>query len=168
MREKLLDLMKSEGLKPSQLAELLEINPAEFPIFSPDGTNRASICCRRFSGGSRGSIPTGCCSTPDKMYRDSKSEQSASATASESSISDGLFGPVRNTPSNPPHQEPTPAAPENSAPPDSRSVFRYTDRRRCPADRNIVRRPYLRELHADKALKSIARNIFTNIARTGR
>lgn len=28
MREKLLDLMRSEGLKPSQLAELLEINPA--------------------------------------------------------------------------------------------------------------------------------------------
>ena len=28
MREKLLDLMKSEGLKPSQLAEILEINPA--------------------------------------------------------------------------------------------------------------------------------------------
>lgn len=28
MREKLLDLMKSEGLKPSQLAERLEINPA--------------------------------------------------------------------------------------------------------------------------------------------
>lgn len=28
MREKLLDLMKSEGLKPSQLADLLEINPA--------------------------------------------------------------------------------------------------------------------------------------------
>lgn len=28
MREKLLELMKSEGLKPSQLAEMLEINPA--------------------------------------------------------------------------------------------------------------------------------------------
>ena len=28
MREKLLDLMKNEGLKPSQLAEILEINPA--------------------------------------------------------------------------------------------------------------------------------------------
>ena len=28
MREKLLDLMKNEGLKPSQLAELLGINPA--------------------------------------------------------------------------------------------------------------------------------------------
>ena len=28
MREKLLDLMKSEGLKPSQLAEMLGINPA--------------------------------------------------------------------------------------------------------------------------------------------
>ena len=28
MREKLLDLMKNEGLKPSQLAEQLEINPA--------------------------------------------------------------------------------------------------------------------------------------------
>lgn len=28
MREKLLELLKSEGLKPSQLAEILEINPA--------------------------------------------------------------------------------------------------------------------------------------------
>lgn len=28
MREKMLDLMKNEGLKPSQLAEMLEINPA--------------------------------------------------------------------------------------------------------------------------------------------
>lgn len=28
MREKLLNLMKSEGLKPSQLAEILEVNPA--------------------------------------------------------------------------------------------------------------------------------------------
>ncbi len=28
MREKLLDLMKSEGLKPSQLAEILGVNPA--------------------------------------------------------------------------------------------------------------------------------------------
>lgn len=28
MREKLLQLMKNEGLKPSQLAEMLEINPA--------------------------------------------------------------------------------------------------------------------------------------------
>lgn len=28
MREKLLDLMKNEGLRPSQLAELLEVNPA--------------------------------------------------------------------------------------------------------------------------------------------
>lgn len=28
MREKFLDLMKSEGLRPSQLAEILEVNPA--------------------------------------------------------------------------------------------------------------------------------------------
>ena len=28
MKEKLLDLMKHEGLKPSQLAEILEVNPA--------------------------------------------------------------------------------------------------------------------------------------------
>ena len=66
MREKLLDLMKNEGLKPSQLAELLEINPPESPIFSPDETNRASICYKRFSGGSRESIPTGCCSIPTR------------------------------------------------------------------------------------------------------
>ena len=48
MREKLLDLMKNEGLKPSQLA---------------DETNRASICCKRFSGGFPGSTRIGCCST---------------------------------------------------------------------------------------------------------
>ena len=54
MREKLLDLMKNEGLKP------------EYPTFSQDATNRASICCKRSSGGFPGSIRIGCCSIPTK------------------------------------------------------------------------------------------------------
>ena len=116
MREKLLDLMKSEGLKPSQLAELLEINPAGISHIlagrNKPGFDLLPQILRRFPRIN----PDWLLLDSDKMYRDSKSEQSASATASESSISDGLFGPVRNTPSNPPHQEPTPAAPENSAP----------------------------------------------------
>ena len=53
----------------------------------------------------------------DKMYRDSEPEQSAPAAAVESSISDGLFGPTRNTPLTPPHQEPASTTSENPAPP---------------------------------------------------
>ena len=116
MREKLLDLMKSEGLKPSQLAELLEINPAGISHIlagrNKPGFDLLQKILRRFPRIN----PDWLLLDSDKMYRDSKSEQSASAAASESSISDGLFGPVRHTPSNPPHQEPTPAASENSAP----------------------------------------------------
>ena len=84
MREKLLDLMKNEGLKPSQLAELLEINPAgishilagrnkpgfdllqkilrRFPRINPDG------CC---------SIPTRCIATanPNNPHRPLRSNR---------------------------------------------------------------------------------------------
>ena len=49
MREKLLDLMKNEGLKPSQLAELLGINPAGISHI--------------LAGGFPGSTRIGCCST---------------------------------------------------------------------------------------------------------
>ncbi len=67
MREKLLDLMKNEGLKPSQLAEQLENQSRRnLPHSSQDATNRASICCKRSSGGFPGSIRIGCCSIPTK------------------------------------------------------------------------------------------------------
>lgn len=116
MREKLLDLMKSEGLKPSQLAELLEINPAGISHIlagrNKPGFDLLQKILRRFPRIN----PDWLLLDSDKMYRDSKPEQSAPAAVSESSISDGLFGPARNTPSNPPHQEPTSTAAENSAP----------------------------------------------------
>lgn len=61
MKEKLLDLMKHEGLKPSQLAEILEVNPAGISHILAGRNKRASICFRRFSEGFRKSTPTGCC-----------------------------------------------------------------------------------------------------------
>ena len=108
MREKLLDLMKNEGLKPSQLAELLEINPAGISHIlagrNKPGFDLLQKILRRFPRIN----PDWLLLDSDKMYRDSEPEQSAPAAAVESSISDGLFGPARNTPFNPPHQEPAP------------------------------------------------------------
>ena len=97
MREKLLDLMKNEGLKPSQLAELLEINPAGISHIlagrNKPGFDLLQKILRRFPRIN----PDWLLLDSDKMYRDSEPEQSAPAAAVESSISDGLFGPTRNT-----------------------------------------------------------------------
>ena len=65
MKEKLQQLMKSEGLTSSRMAEILGIQPSGISHILA-GTNRDSICCRRFSGGFRASIRTGCCSTPNR------------------------------------------------------------------------------------------------------
>ena len=95
MREKLLDLMKNEGLKPSQLAELLEINPAGISHIlagrNKPGFDLLQKILRRFPRIN----PDWLLLDSDKMYRDSEPEQSAPAAAVESSISDGLFGPSR-------------------------------------------------------------------------
>ena len=108
MREKLLDLMKNEGLKPSQLAELLEINPAGISHIlagrNKPGFDLLQKILRRFPRIN----PDWLLLDSDKMYRDSEPEQSAPAAAVESSISDGLF---------PPHQEPASTTSENPAPP---------------------------------------------------
>ena len=110
MREKLLDLMKNEGLKPSQLAELLEINPAGISHIlagrNKPGFDLLQKILRRFPRIN----PDWLLLDSDKMYRDSEPEQSAPATAVESSISDG-FNP------SPPHQEPASTTSENPAPP---------------------------------------------------
>ena len=102
MREKLLDLMKNEGLKPSQLAELLEINPAGISHIlagrNKPGFDLLQKILRRFPRIN----PDWLLLDSDKMYRDSEPEQSAPAAAVESSISDGLFGPTRNTPATTP------------------------------------------------------------------
>ena len=109
MREKLLDLMKNEGLKPSQLAELLEINPAGISHIlagrNKPGFDLLQKILRRFPRIN----PDWLLLDSDKMYRDSEPEQSAPAVAVES----GAAG--------------------------NGSIFRHTDRRRRPANRNIVR-----------------------------
>ena len=84
MREKLLDLMKNEGLKPSQLAELLEINPAGISHILA-GRNKPGF-------------------------------------AAQPAASGAGFDNVRKS-----------GAAGNG------SIFRHTDRRRRPANRNIVR-----------------------------
>jgi len=137
MREKLLDLMKNEGLKPSQLAELLEINPAGISHIlagrNKPGFDLLQKILRRFPRIN----PDWLLLDSDKMYRDSEPEQSAPAAAVESSISDGLSGPEYAV---------QPAASgagfdnvRKSGAAGNDSIFRHTNRRRCPADRNIVR-----------------------------
>ena len=131
MREKLLDLMKNEGLKPSQLAELLKINPAGISHIlagrNKPGFDLLQKILRRFPRIN----PDWLLLDSDKMYRDSEPEQSAPAAAVESSISDGLFGPAASG-----------AGFDNvrkSGAAGNGSIFRHTDRRRRPANRNIVR-----------------------------
>ena len=81
MREKLLDLMKNEGLKPSQLAELLEINPAGISHIlagrNKPGFDLLQKILRRFPRIN----PDWLLLDSDKMYRDSEPEQSAPAAA---------------------------------------------------------------------------------------
>ena len=116
MREKLLDLMKNEGLKPSQLAELLEINPAGISHIlagrNKPGFDLLQKILRRFPRIN----PDWLLLDSDKMYRDSEPEQSAPAASGAG------FDNVRKS-----------GAAGNG------SIFRHTDRRRRPANRNIVR-----------------------------
>ena len=116
MREKLLELMNREGLKPSQLAEILEINPAGISHIlagrNKPGFDLLQKILRRFPRIN----PDWLLLDSDKKYRD-EYPAAAPAAAVESSISDGLFGPARNTPFNPPHQEPASTTSENPAPP---------------------------------------------------
>ena len=77
MREKLLDLMKNEGLKPSQLAELLEINPAGISHIlagrNKPGFDLLQKILRRFPRIN----PDWLLLDSDKMYRDSEPENPA-------------------------------------------------------------------------------------------
>ena len=77
MREKLLDLMKNEGLKPSQLAELLGINPAGISHIlagrNKPGFDLLQKILRRFPRIN----PDWLLLDSDKMYRDEPPAQSS-------------------------------------------------------------------------------------------
>lgn len=84
MREKLLDLMKNEGLKPSQLAELLEINPAGISHIlagrNKPGFDLLQKILRRFPRIN----PDWLLLDSDKMYRDDTPTPSAGRQAETS------------------------------------------------------------------------------------
>mgnify|MGYP002792241294 CR=1 FL=1 len=116
MREKLLDLMKNEGLKPSQLAELLEINPAGISHIlagrNKPGFDLLQKILRRFPR-----------INPDWLLVDLRRiVRSDPEYAVQPAASGAGFDNVRKS-----------GAAGND------SIFRHTNRRRCPADRNIVR-----------------------------
>ena len=95
MKEKLLDLMKHEGLKPSQLAEMLGINPAGISHILKD-RNKPSFdllqkILRRFPQLN----PDWLLLDSTQMYRDEYadvSKPSAPTVAHQLPIDDGLFG----------------------------------------------------------------------------
>lgn len=93
MREKLLDLMKSEGLKPSQLAEMLEINPAGVSHIlagrNKPGFDLLQKILRRFPRIN----PDWLLLDSGKMYRDTNSpiERSGIGMSSAPATDQGLF-----------------------------------------------------------------------------
>lgn len=96
MREKLLDLMKNEGLKPSQLAELLEINPAGISHIlagrNKPGFDLLQKILRRFPRIN----PDWLLLDSEKMYRDELTVQPAASQPTTQPASPGgdLFGRV--------------------------------------------------------------------------
>lgn len=111
MKEKLLDLMKHEGLKPSQLAEMLGINPAGISHILKD-RNKPSFdllqkILRRFPQLN----PDWLLLDSTQMYRDEYADipkASAPTVASQFPIDDGLFGSpeIEATAPKAAHQEP--------------------------------------------------------------
>lgn len=97
MKEKLLDLMKREGLKPSQLAEMLGINPAGISHIlagrNKPGFDLLQKILRRFPQIN----PDWLLLDSAQMYRDEYTDStkvSAPTPASQLPIDDGLFGPT--------------------------------------------------------------------------
>ena len=102
MREKLLDLMKNEGLKPSQLAEQLEINPAGISHIlagrNKPGFDLLQKILRRFPRIN----PDWLLLDSDKMYRDespaaSSGQQISRTTAAQTTPPESgndLFSPT--------------------------------------------------------------------------
>lgn len=94
MREKLLDLMKNEGLKPSQLAELLGINPAGISHIlagrNKPGFDLLQKILRRFPRIN----PDWLLLDSDKIYRDEPPAQSSAPQPMSQPASPGgdLFG----------------------------------------------------------------------------
>ena len=128
MREKLLDLMKNEGLKPSQLAEQLEINPAGISHIlagrNKPGFDLLQKILRRFPRIN----PDWLLLDSDKMYRDeypaaSSGQQASRTTAAQRSspeLGNDLF---------------TPTLPGGLRADEKQTDLRRSFRRRCSAKR---------------------------------
>lgn len=107
----MLDLMKNEGLKPSQLAEMLEINPAGISHIlagrNKPGFDLLQKILRRFPRIN----PDWLLLDSDKMYRDEFSVAHAPATQYLRPADDGLFGSQHIS-----RQAAQPGKPEKSEP----------------------------------------------------
>lgn len=95
MREKLLDLMKCEGLRPTQFAEMLEVNPAGISHIlagrNKPGFDLLQKILRRFPQVN----PDWLLLDSDKMYRNQIDTNSiAPAAGQNSSAGKDLFGSV--------------------------------------------------------------------------
>lgn len=107
MKEKLLDLMKREGLKPSQLAEMLEINPAGVSHIlagrNKPGFDLLQKILRRFPRIN----PDWLLLDSDKMYRDESGATLRPATSIPASPTtprvDDLFGATSTPHATMPH-----------------------------------------------------------------
>lgn len=136
MREKLLDLMKNEGLKPSQLAELLEINPAGISHIlagrNKPGFDFLQKILRRFPRIN----PDWLLLDSDKMYRnDSDDLPKQPAPIFSAAITDGLFGSAGVSPSTTPQAPTTAAASAISA---SETATRFPASRTDAAVQRVV------------------------------
>lgn len=138
MREKLLDLMKSEGLKSSQLAELLEINPAGISHIlagrNKPGFDLLQKILRRFPRIN----PDWLLLDSDRMYRDdreSPAERPAPGPATGQTFDSGLFSGTAVTTGNAPRQETNPTAPGTSLP---ETIAQLSGSRNDAAVRRII------------------------------
>lgn len=138
MREKLLDLMKSEGLKSSQLAELLEINPAGISHIlagrNKPGFDLLQKILRRFPRIN----PDWLLLDSNRMYRDdreSPAERPAPGPATGQTFDSGLFSGTAVTTGNAPRQETSPTAPGTSLP---ETIAQLSSSRNDAAVRRII------------------------------
>lgn len=138
MREKLLDLMKNEGLKSSQLAELLEINPAGISHIlagrNKPGFDLLQKILRRFPRIN----PDWLLLDSDQMYRDGHdgpSDRSASGSSSEQMIPDDLFRETTGLPAQASRQNPDQPAPKSPLP---EAIAQFPGSRNDAAVRRII------------------------------
>lgn len=168
MKEKLLDLMKHEGLKPSQLAEILEVNPAGISHIlagrNKPGFDLLQKILRRFPQIN----PDWLLLDSPQMYRDEHpgiSQASAPASTSQLPIDNDLFGSVEAKAVSPKADRQETGDYRITGTIGRIPVSGQPNRSQRSAGRTVLRRSNLRKFRAYKALKSFTQKISRNTPR---